>query len=388
MKPLKTYALFASLAVFGLVTIYACQPTDLAVSPAGDFGALPQTVVAPADNATTPEKAALGKLLFYDPVLSGDKDVSCATCHHPKFGYTDGLDLPIGVGGEGLGTHRRFSRDDRSIPHARRNAPTLLNVAFNGMDTQGRYDPATAPMFYDLRAKSLEAQSLMPIAAFEEMRGHAFTAANAIDSVVTRLRTIPAYRTSFESVFGGPGAVTAQNLGKAIAAYERTLLASNAPFDRYRRGDNQAMSEAQKRGMVLFVQNGCNNCHNGPMFSDYKTHVLGVVDNEKLGFTDKGKDDTYAFRTPTLRNIALTAPYMHSGKQQSLNEVLNFYDGVRRGDPLNPNVAVSRLDSLLRPNATRSNDLVQFLHALTDDSFDKSVPGRVPSGLAVGGKIQ
>ncbi len=243
-------------------------------------------------------------------------------------------------------------------------------------------------MFYDLRAKSLEAQSLIPMSTFEEMRGSVFSEANALDSVVARLRAIPAYRTQFASVFGGTNAVTAQNLGRAIAAYERTLVANNAPYDRYQRGDKSAMTQAQKRGMVLFIQNGCNTCHNGPMFSDYKAHVLGVVDNEKLGFSDKGKDDNYAFRTPTLRNIELTAPYMHSGKQASLTDVLIFYDEVRDGTQLNPNVSVSRLDSLLRPRVTQRNDLVEFMHALTDTSFDKSVPTSVPSGLAVGGNLR
>ncbi len=386
MHSVNVYALLASIVVFG-TTVYSCQSTGLEVKPDESIGALPQTVIDPADNPRTPEKVALGKLLFYDPVLSGNRDVSCATCHHPKFNYTDGLDLPIGVGGQGQGSTRRFGTDG-AILLTKRNAPTLLNVAFNGMDARGHYNPATAPMFYDLRASSLEVQSLIPIATFEEMRGNVFTQANAIDSVLVRLRAIPAYRASFAAIFGPSDAITAQNLGKAIAAYERTLLANNAPFDRYRRGDATAMTDAQKRGMVLFIQNGCNACHNGPMFSDYKTHVLGVVDNEKLGYTDKGKDNTYAFRTPTLRNVARTAPYMHNGKHVSLRDILIFYDGVTTGTQLNANVPTSQLDSLLRTRVTRSNDLVEFLHALTDDSFDKSVPASVPSGLAVGGKIQ
>ncbi|UFH58008.1 hypothetical protein [Spirosoma sp. KNUC1025] len=124
------------------------------------------------------------------------------------------------------------------------------------------------------------------------------------------------------------------------------------------------------------------------MFTDYKTHVLGVIDNEKLNNSDKGRNDTYAFRTPTLRNVTLTAPYMHSGKLQSLSEVLVFYDQVKDGTQLNANVSISQLDSLLRPRVTRSNDLIEFLHALTDDTFDRSVPTQVPSGLSVGGKIQ
>lgn len=386
MKSLKIYALLVSVGLFAL-SVYGCQSTELTVNPDQNFSALPQSVIDPIDNPRTPEKVALGKLLFYDPVLSGNKDVACATCHHPEFGYTDGLDLPIGVGGEGQGQHRRFGSAS-DIPRTKRNAPTLLNVGFNGIDTKGDYTPTTAPMFYDLRAKSLEAQSLMPIAAFEEMRGHVFSEASAIDSVLARLRAIPAYRTSFESVFGGPNPITAQHLGKAIAAYERTLLANNAPYDRYQRGNKSAMTEAQKRGMVLFIQNGCNACHNGPMFTDYKTHVLGVVDNEKLGNSDKGRNDTYAFRTSTLRNVALTAPYMHSGKLQSLRDVLVFYDVVKDGTQLNSNVKTSQLDSLLRPRVTRSDDLIEFLQALTDDNFDRSVPSRVPSGLPVGGKIQ
>lgn len=386
MNILKTYSLLSVVAFFGAVA-YSCRSTELAVNPDETFSALPQTALDPADNSRTPDKVALGKQLFYDPVLSGNKDVACATCHHPKFGYTDGLELPIGVGGTGQGTTRRFGTEGKNLL-TKRNAPTLLNVAFNGIDVRGHYDPATAPMFYDLRAKSLEAQSLMPIATFEEMRGTMFTEDSAIDSVLARLRAIPVYQTVFTRIFGGNSPVTAQNLGKAIAAYERTLLANNAPYDRYQRGDKLAMTDAQKRGMVLFIQNGCNTCHNGPMFSDYKTHVLGVVDNEKLGFSDKGLRDQYAFRTPTLRNVALTAPYMHSGKQASLTSILVFYDGVKTGTQLNPNVATSQLDSLLRTRVTRSKDLVEFLHALTDDSFDKTVPTSVPSGLPVGGKIQ
>ncbi len=386
IKSFQLYALLASLALFG-TTVYSCQSTGLDVNPDQTIGALPLTVIDPADNPRTPEKVALGKLLFYDPVLSGNKDVACATCHHPNFGYTDGLDLPIGVGGEGQGSSRHF-RSPGAVSLTRRNAPTLLNVAFNGMDAHGQYDPGKAPMFYDLRAQSLEAQSLLPITTFEEMRGDVFTQASAIDSVLARLQAIPVYRTSFQTIFGSENAISARNLGKAIAAYERTLLANNAPFDRYRRGDASAMTDAQKRGLVLFIQNGCTTCHKGPMFSDYKTHVLGVVDNEKLGFTDKGRNDTYAFRTPTLRNVALTAPYMHSGKQPSLASVLVFYDGVTTGTQLNANVPASQLDSLLQTRVTRSNDLVEFLHALTDTSFDKSVPANVPSGLAVGGKLQ
>lgn len=386
MRTVKSYTLLVSIGVFGLSIVYACQSNGLEVNPDESIGALPLNVIDPADNERTPEKVALGKMLFYDPILSGNKDVSCATCHHPRFGFADGLDLPIGVGGEGHGNSRRFR--SVGVPFSNRNAPTLLNVAFNGMNAQGQYNPSVAPMFYDLRTKSLEAQSLAPIATFEEMRGDAFTEANAVDSVLARLQSFPAYGTMFRTVFGGDNPITAQNLGKAIAAYERTLIANNAPFDRYRRGDSGAMTEAQKRGMVLFIQNGCNTCHSGPMFSDYKVHVLGVADNKKLGHSDTGKDNTYAFRTPTLRNVALTAPYMHNGIQPSLTGVMEFYDVVTTGEQLNPNVPTNRLDSLLRPRVSRSNDLIEFLHALTDTNFDQSIPVKVPSGLAVGGNLK
>ena len=109
-------------------------------------------------------------------------------------------------------------------------------------------------------------------------------------------------------------------MAKAIATFERTLVAANAPFDRYMRGDQNALTEQQKKGMALFISTGCNMCHNGPMFSDYKTHVLGVPDNEKLGYSDKGQNDTYAFQTPTLRNLKFTTPFMHNGKFNTLEE--------------------------------------------------------------------
>lgn len=387
MQPGKTIALFFSFALFGLSVLYSCQSSVLEVAPDETIGALPTDALDPVDNPRTPEKVALGKLLFYDPVLSGNYDVACATCHHPRFGYADGLDLPIGVGGVGQGSTRQF-RAGTAIPFTKRNTPTLLNVAFNGINARGQYNPAAAPMFFDLRTRSLEAQSLLPIAAFEEMRGHVFTEASAIDSVLARLRGIAAYRKAFENVFGDTNPVTAKNLGRAIAAYERTLLANNAPYDRYMRGDRAALTETQKRGLVLFIQNGCTTCHSGPMFSDYKTHVLGVADNAKLKTPDLGQANRHAFRTPTLRNIALTAPYMHNGSQASLASVLVFYDRIRDGEQLNPGVRTSQLDSLLRPRVTLSNDVVEFLHALTDERFDKSVPVSVPSGLPVGGRIR
>ena len=351
------------------------------------FSALPQSVTAPPDNPISTSKAALGKLLFWDPILSGNRDVACASCHHPQFGYTDSLDVSIGVNGIGLGEDRRFASPN-SIPFVKRNSQTLLNVAFNGIDESGQYDPAAAPMFWDMRVRSLEAQALEPIRTFEEMRGDAFAQDKAVDSVVARLNAIPEYRALFRKAFGGENAITAGNLAKALATFERTLLANNSPFDRYMRGDQNAMTSAQIEGMERFESTGCANCHNGPMFSDYKPHVLGVPDNPNLEESDRGITGApYAFRTASLRNLGFTAPYMHDGAFQTLRQVVRFY----RRPPGNPNVGRRDVDPLvrqLRRPARAADEIIEFLNALNDDSFDKSVPSRVPSGLNPGGRIK
>jgi len=359
---------------------------------------LPRTVKAPPDNPTTAAKVDLGRLLFWDPVLSGPRDVACATCHHPRFGYAENRDLSIGVTGEGLGHRRRFAKTG-SIPLVKRNSQTILNVAFNGSGLEGEYDPAAAPMFWDVRARGLEAQALEPLKALEEMRGHTYPEEKAVETVVARLAAIPEYRRLFAAAFGGDRAVTDVNLGRALAAFQRTLTATNAPFDRYLRGDRDAMSASQLRGMRRFERIGCVRCHNGPMFSDYKLHVLGVPDNPALpasdtGAGERGTGERYAFRTASLRNLAFTAPYMHSGIFATLEDVLDFYDDVdaRRGDDRNPNVSREELDPLLRQLRgvdDDDEDLLAFLEeALSDPGFDRTIPPRVPSGLPVGGRIQ
>jgi cytochrome c peroxidase len=351
------------------------------------FSALPQTANAPSDNPLTSERVALGKLLFWDPILSGNRDVACASCHHPRFGYAENRDLSIGVNGVGLGENRRFATPN-SIPFVKRNSQTILNAAFNGIDRVGQYAPAAAPMFWDLRVTSLETQALEPIKAFEEMRGDAYPEDKAVDTVVVRLNAIAEYRALFGKAFGDANAVNGANLGKALSAFERSLLANNSPFDRYMRGDRNAMTPAQIQGMQRFERVGCANCHNGPMFSDYKPHVLGVPDNGKLPESDRGiKDTPYAFRTASLRNLAYTAPYMHSGAFQTLEEVLKFYDRA----PKNPNVTRQQVDRRVRRLRDPDDEapaLIAFLGALNDDSFDKTIPSRVPSGLSPGGQIQ
>lgn len=352
---------------------------------------LPRSVRAPADNPTTPAKVTLGRLLFWDPILSGPEDVACATCHHPEFGYAENRDLSVGVTGTGLGQRRRFTPGS-SIPVVKRNSQTILNTAFSGSDEGGGYDPAAAPMFWDVRSRGLESQALEPLKALEEMRGRTYAEDKAVDAVVARLDAIAEYRRLFADAFGNERAITTANLGKALAAFQRSLVANNAPFDRYMRGDRNAMTSVQVQGMRRFERVGCVNCHNGPMFSDYKLHVLGVPDNPALPSSDRGAENKYAFRTASLRNLAFTAPYMHNGLFSTLEEVLEFYDDVdsRRGRARNLNVGREELDPLLRRLRGVDEDdeaLLAFLGALSDGSFDRTIPSRVPSGLPVGGKI-
>ena len=364
------------------------------------LAALPLQAPAPPDNPTTPERVALGRALFWDPILSGQKDVACATCHHPDFGYSDGLDLSIGVNGVGLGAGRSF---DAGHPHrlVKRNSQTVLNVAFNGLSAGSGAGPAEAPMFWDLRTRGLEAQALEPLKALEEMRGDAYGEDRALREVVARLSAIPEYQRLFARAFG-TSPISEGNLGRALAAFQRTLVASNSPFDRYLRGDSTALTADQIRGMERFQSVGCVNCHNGPMFSDFTAHVLAVPDNRKLTAPDTGVSQSYAFRTPSLRNLSVTAPYMHNGVFATLDQVTDFYERVsgggrggrggagRGGRGLNPQVERAQIDPLARQLNMRGRsqrDLIAFLGALNDPEFDRTVPDRVPSGLAVGGRV-
>jgi cytochrome c peroxidase len=371
--------------------IAAALYVSQAVGNSQGLAALPTTAATPRDNPSTAARVALGRTLFWDPILSGTNDVACATCHHPRFGYAENRDLSIGASGVGLGDRRHFAASS-GIPFVKRNSQTILNVGFNGISEGGTYTPAAAPMFWDMRVKSLEEQALEPLKALEEMRGHAYPEGQAIDTVVRRLGANTEYRTLFTAAYGGSQPVSAANLARALAAFQRSLTANRSPFDRFMRGDTSAMSDAAQRGMRRFERVGCANCHNGPMFSDFKVHVLGVPDNPKLDASDSGVDRTYGFRTASLRNLTLTAPYMHSGVFATLEDVLEFYDDVtgRRGRARNLNVSREQLDPLLRRLRGVDDDdveLLAFLRSLSDESFDRTIPARVPSGLPVGGRI-
>ena len=356
--------------------------------------ALPIKVVHPNDNPTSKAKENLGKLLFYDPILSGNKDISCATCHHPEMGYAEFLDISIGTNAKGLGSKRAFNTAN-DIPFVKRNAQTVLNTAFNGMVNHKTPKPENAPMFWDDRSKSLEKQALEPIKALEEMRGRNFTEDEILKIVIERLGNIPKYQNLFKEAFNEPESVTIENLGKAIAAFERTLVTTNSRFDQYMRGDARAISIREKDGFELFKTVGCINCHNGPMFSDYKMHVLGVPENSKLdqmdiGAADVNAKDSFAFRTPSLRNLRFTAPYMHNGEFMTLRRVLEFYEDISNNVQRNPNVNPSQFDPLVRELKLSVKEMaliIAFLNSLNDNDFDKSIPKVVPSGLPVGGLI-
>ncbi|MDB5241683.1 MAG: cytochrome-c peroxidase [Spirosoma sp.] len=388
----KNLVALLTILVFFAVVIEACTKDDGGnnIAPVVSQSVQTGTASPAVSNPITNDTAIVGQALFWDPILSGGKDVACATCHHPNNAYTDGLDLSLGPNAVGYGYNRRFLKPN-DVTVTKRNTQTILNAAFNGMDVGGKYVSSTAPMFWDSRTQSLEKQAASPMMTFEEMRGHAFSEAVTLDSLVARLTNIPEYRQLFKTAFGSPQAITAVNIGKAIAAFERTLVAMNAPYDRYQKGNKTVFTDGQLKGMQLFKDEGCPICHSGPMFSDYQLHVLSVPDNSQLTSSDAGAGGTYAFRTPSLRNVELTAPYMHNGVFQTLKQVMKFYDDI--GEPIsqNPHVPVQQLDPKLQRialGAVEQDQLISFLNALTDPDFDKTVPVHVPSGLKPGGNIR
>ena len=379
---------------------------------------LPGFIAAAAFSAPSPAtpQEELGRFLFWDPVLSGDMDVACATCHHPDLAYADGRDLALGPGSVGLGPDRvDFSNGE--IPVVKRNSPTVLNVAFNGLDRRRRrgrredefgplpedleaVNQGRAPMFWDRRTRSLETQALIPLTVREEMRGDAYPEEVAVDSVVARLRAVPEYLTLFQEVYGQDASIEPEQVAEAIAAFERTLVTANSPFDRFLAGEEEALTPQQRRGLEEFADADCTRCHDGPMLSDFDLHAEGVAENPLLTEPDTG-DGRFRFRTPTLRNVALTAPYMHNGMLATLEEVLEFYD---RGRSENPNVANRRGrrsedDQVARGRLSRRfrgvddltgqemRDIIAFLESRTDPDFDRTVPLRVPSGPTPGGNI-
>jgi parallel beta-helix repeat protein len=321
-----------------------------------------------ADNAVTPERVALGRLLYFDPILSGGNDVSCATCHHPDLGLTDGRGLSMGKGGKGLGPERAGGKV------VRRGAPTVWNAAFNHRQ------------FWDGRASDLEDQARFPITSPDEM-------AQDPDELVREFGKIPEYARLFDAAYGGKdgSAVTFANTTGAVAAFERTLVSDASPFDRYRMGDTTALDAQERRGLTLFrsLKTRCFECHGFPTLANPDFKVIGVPDlagqEKDRGRAEAGGGPAYerAFKVPTLRNVALTAPYMHNGRYGTLEEVLAFYaKGGGKGEGLE----LANLDDKIRVfslSTEEQQDLVAFLGALTDETRLPDVPERVPSGLPV-----
>ena len=341
-------------------------------------------VIHPSNNLPSPAKRELGKMLFYDPILSGEKDIACATCHLPNHGYADGIDLSIGVGGVGQGTNRIDNSNGR-VPILSRNSPTIVNTAFNGIiSSRQNYDPLLAPMFWDGRKKSLESQCSGPPTTFNIMRGDGYSAALKYDSILIRLQHIPEYQLMFTAAFNMPSSITKENITKAIASFERTIISTNSCYDRYVKGDRSALTDNQKVGLHLFyTKANCSNCHSGPTFSDYNYYNLGIPYNPRSPTIDKGVGNQFLFRTPSLRNIALTAPYMHNGIFQTLEDVMDHYVQASSNNP-----AINSIDSKVQKlNLSREeiSAIIEFLNALTDDGYDQEIPDHVPSGLKPGG---
>ncbi|MEM7260023.1 MAG: cytochrome-c peroxidase, partial [Pseudomonadota bacterium] len=294
------------------------------------------------DSVTTATSAqiALGRLLFWDPVLSGDQDVACATCHLPQHGYADGRRRSAGTGGVGAGP----ARVPGQIGQVSRNSQSVLNTAWNGINEFGVFNADTAPMFWDGRTRSLANQALEPILAREEMRGDNFSEAQIEAEVISRLNAVSEYQQLFATAYGN-STITMEAVTTALADFQTSLVANNSPFDRYLRGDTGAMNNAQIAGMREFVEHDCANCHSGPMFSDFDTHVLGVREAAGLAQPDDGNGN-FAFRTPSLRQLAFTAPYFHGGQEADLTDAIDFYDGNNNSD--NPNVSNNQLDADFR----------------------------------------
>ena len=286
----------------------------------------------PEANPLTAAKVVLGRRLFLDSLLSRDGSRACATCHEPRRAFTDGRAVAVGVDGR-KGT---------------RSAPTLVGRGY------GR------SFFWDGRAASLEDQVLQPIQNPIEMD-------MSLDDVLLRLRGHPEYPSLFRDVFGRE--VSDDDVTRVLASYVRTILSGNAPIDRYMHGERDALSEAARKGLRLFRgKAGCTSCHIGPTFTDERFHNTGVAWRDGA-LLDPGRfavtateEDRGAFKTPTLREVARTAPYMHDGSLAALEEVIAFYD---RGGNANP-----YLDAELHPlglTAEEKEALLAFLRALSGE---------------------
>lgn len=296
----------------------------------------PTTVPYLAENPYSPEKAKLGEMLFFDPRLSGSNAISCSSCHLPGMAFTDGVPKSLGHG---------------ATVHVR-NSPTLLNLAW------------TEQTAWDGRTEHLEGHVKGPI-------GNPVVMNQPHDKLVAKLSAISEYRALFKAAFPNDG-LTIDNVAKAIAVFERGLVSGEAPFDRWIKGDERAISEPAKRGFMLFnTKANCAVCHSGWSFTDSSFYDIGLSD------ADEGRikilklpSMSHAFKTPTLREIARTAPYMHDGSIPDLTKVVEHYN--RGGDVKRASLSVD-----VRPlNLTKAEiaDVVEFLLTLNGDNKPYPVP--------------
>lgn len=333
----------------------------------------------PINNRGDTSRVELGYQLFFDPILSGDKTTSCASCHHPDHWMADGLRKGIGLGGRGYGAQRAGTGQE-----LKRNTPSLFNVAFNPVQ------------FWDGRVGSLEEQALVPIFAEDEMHQ------TSVDELVRRLRAIPTYRELFAKSFGfnskQDGAeINLQNIARALAAFERKLNINDTNYDLFVRGQDDKLTTEQLRGLVVFFGQGqCAVCHTPPHFHDGVLSSIGVTrspekgapldDDPGFGAVIRKRDGFGMFKTPGLRNVSRTGPYMHNGAFNTLEEIVEFYnDGGGRGrgiDVYSQDTKVAKLNL----NDQQKKDLVDFMKSLDSLAPPPIVPKQVPSGLPVVGK--
>lgn len=292
----------------------------------------------PDSNPYTQAKANLGRMLFFDPILSGSRKISCSSCHNPSKSWADGLPLAVGEDPAGL----------------KIRTPTLIDIAF--VDILG----------WDGKFPDLESVSFGPLTSPQNMN-------IAERELVRRLRSAPRYVAAFTAAFGN-SAITRMRIEKALGAYERTIVAGKAPFDRWISGDETAITAEAKHGFALF--NGkahCSNCHSGPSFTDGSFQDIGTATGADIGrgrIFPKSEKLRYAFKTPTLRNVAKRAPYMHNGSIATLEDVIELYN---RGGIDRP----SRSPSIepLSLTETEKKALIEFLQTLTADSPDVQLSG-------------
>ncbi len=324
----------------------AAAPKPAAAAPAGQAGGYRLAVplgleepgaYVPADNPLTAEKVELGRLLFFDKRLSKDDSIACASCHIPALAFTDGQQVSSGI--------KRLQGG--------RSAPASINRLYS------------SGQFWDGRAATLEAQSVGPLVNPVE---HGFI---DYDELLKKMNRIEGYKKLFKQVFGKEIAV--EGVGKAIASFQRTILSGNSPVDRFDvGGDDRALSPAAQRGLELFRGKArCTRCHSGFNFSDEKFHNLGIgwdTNTVDLGrfMVTKNQEDIGAFKTPTLREVARTAPYMHDGRFGTLEAVVNFYNQGGIKNPFRDNTLIP-----LELTEQEKQDLVAFLRSLNGEGWQQ-----------------